>query len=125
MKLVLIDPPRKFKVGKEGKITLSDCAHIVLSPDEQVTFKTESGKEFDVARKSWGYYATPSLNARLASFGLKSALVKSPENKYYIFMLESGKEKEFDDYIQDEGHKIIHWLDTTENLESLERKLES
>ncbi|MDX1959911.1 MAG: hypothetical protein SFU98_15175 [Leptospiraceae bacterium] len=123
MKLNLNNPPRQFKVGHEGKITLSDCAHIELSSDEQITLKSDTGAEFDIAKKSWGYYATPSLNARLASFGLKCALVKSPEKKYYIFMIETGKEKEFNDYILDEGHEIIHWIDSTENLEKLENKL--
>jgi hypothetical protein len=125
MKLEIKNPPRKFKVGHEGKITISDCAQINLESDEQITLITEKGAEFDIAKKSWGYYATPSLNARLASFGLKCVLVKSPEKKYYIFMLEEGKEKEFQEYILDEGHEIIHWIDSTENLEHLEKKIKT
>src|SRR5204863_5563233 len=77
MKLALTDPPREFGVGTGGAVRLKDCAHIALEPDEQVTFQTESGGEYDVVRKSWGFYATPSLNGRLERFNLRAVLVKS------------------------------------------------
>ena len=49
MKFTPIDPPRRFEVSGRGvKLMLSDCAHIALAPDEQVTFTTESGGEYDV-----------------------------------------------------------------------------
>ena len=81
-------PPRSFKVGKEGKIRLNDCGRVELSPDEQVTFTTPSGTEYDVVRKEWGYYATPSLNQRLVHFHLHAALIKSPDGKYYVFLFK-------------------------------------
>ena len=55
----------------------SDCGRIALAPDEQVTFTTEAGGEYDVTRKSWGFYATPSINGRLKTFGLRAALVRN------------------------------------------------
>ena len=123
MKFEIIDPPRTFNVGPEGHITLKDCAHIALEPDEQVTFVTDSGAEYDVARKSWGFYATPSLNGRLQSFGLRAVLVKGPVPRYYVFLVESGKEADFQDYLDSEGHTIVCWLDSDEILATLEQKL--
>lgn len=123
MKFKLIDPPRVFEAGRAEIIQLKDCAHIELEPDEQVTFETESGAEYDVARKSWGFYATPSLNGRLQKFGLRAALVKSPAAKFYVFLIESGKEADCQRYLDVEGHSVVCWLDNDGELETLERKL--
>ena len=114
------NPPRTFKVGLRKAEVLKDCAYIVLAPDEQVTFKTESGSEYDVTRKSWGYYATPSLNGRLNSFGLKAVLVKNSKSKFYILLVENGKEGEFQKYLKDELLSIVCWLDDNKHLENLE-----
>jgi hypothetical protein len=125
MRYTPIDPPRVFDVGRGEVIQLKDCAHIGLEPNEQVTFVTGSGAEYDVARKSWGFYATPSLNGRLQRFGLRGVLVKSSTRKFYIFLVERGKETDFHNYLTIEGHTIIHWLDCDSELEELERKVKS
>ena len=123
MKVKVIDPPRVFEVGRGEVIQFKDCARIEPEPDEQVTFVTESGAEYDVARKSWGFYATPSLNGRLKSFGLRGVLVRSPTSRYYVFLVESGKEGDFQRYLDVEGHTVVCWLDTDSELGVLERKL--
>ena len=71
------NPPREFKVGLDNQIVIKDCGTIHMKPDEQITFVTDDGKEYDVARKDWGFYATPSMNGRLKNFGFKTALVKN------------------------------------------------
>jgi len=123
MKFDVVDPPRIFEVGRGEIIQLKDCGRINLVPDEQVTFVTDSGAEYDVARKSWGFYATPSLNGRLKTFGLRAVLVKSPNSKYYVFLVESGKEADFQRYLDSEGHTIVTWMDSDNTLEGLERKI--
>ncbi len=123
MEINFIDPPREFCVGLGGTIRMKDCAHIFLGNDEQVTLKTESGAEYDLARKSWGFYATPSLNGRLDHFGLRAVLVKSSAGKYFIFLVERGKEVGFIDYLSMEKHRVVVWLDSTEALESVETRL--
>lgn len=125
MKLTLIEPPREFEVGQAQRIKLKDCAHIQLEPDELVTFVTEAGAEYDVARKSWGFYATPSLNGRLPQFGWRALLVKSPGGRFYIFLVERGKEAECQSYMDLENHSIVCWLDNDQELETLERKLKA
>ena len=99
MKLRVNDPPRTFSIGRGDPITIKDCAHIELEPNEQVTFVTADGKQYDVARKAWGFYATPSLNARLLDFKLRAVLVRSPTAKYYVMLVERGKEKDLEAYL--------------------------
>lgn len=119
MKLDLKDPPRVFAVGDGGAIKISDCGNVALAPDEQVTFVTESGAQYDVARKSWGFYATPSTNGRLKSFGLRAALVKNAFSKYYIMLVEAGKENDFIEYLRVEKNHVVAWLDDDLSLARL------
>jgi len=118
------DPPRSFEVGLPGqKFELHDCGHISLNPDEQMTFVTESGTEFDVWRKEWGYYATPSLNGRLTHHGLRAVLGKSSDGKFFILLVEKGREDEFMKYMEHEKQTVVWWLDTTASLEELQRRM--
>lgn len=123
MKLKVIDPPREFQVGRAEIITLKDCAHVALEPNEQLTFLTDSGREYDVVRKSWGFYATPSLNGRLPQFGLRALLAKSPTSRYFIMLVEEGREAELQRYLDLESHVIVSWLDSDTALASLEQAL--
>jgi len=123
MKFVPTEPPRSFLVGVDKNIKVNDCARIQLEAEEQVTFVTESGAEYDVARKKWGFYATPSLNGRLSSFALRTVLVKNSFEKYFVFLVEKGKEKDFQEYLNAEEHIIISWLDNDSFLELIENKL--
>ena len=66
MKFTPKNPPREFEVGFDKKGIIRDCGVLVLAADEQVTLTTEQGGEYDVTRKSWGFYATPSTNGRLS-----------------------------------------------------------
>ena len=45
MKFSKKNPPRKFKVGLDKSIEISDCGSINLNENEQVTFVTANGKE--------------------------------------------------------------------------------
>lgn len=111
MNIDLMKPPRRFQVGRGGTIELKDCARIRLEADEQVTFVTPSGKEYDVAAKGWGFYATPSVNGRLASQGFKTALVRNGEGRYYIMLVESEGVGEFLAYAAQERNAVVEWLD--------------
>ena len=103
-------PPRLFSVGFDKEIEILDCGQITLLPNEQVTFK-ENKKEYDVAKKDWGYYATPSINGRLKSFGYKTALVINSFGKYYIMIVDEKKMEKFKKYIHSEKSSVVQWLD--------------
>jgi hypothetical protein len=119
MNITRNEPPRAFEVGHQNKITLYDCGRVELKPDEQVTFVTESGAEYDVARKSWGFYATPSLNSRLGRFGLRPILVLGLENKYFILFVEKGREVELKKYLAANGMSEVCWLDDDAKLAAI------
>ena len=120
MKFTPIDPPRKFEVTGAGlKLMLSDCGRVQLESDEQVTFTTEAGGEYDVTRKEWGFYATPSINGRLKSFNLRGALVLSAFGRLFLMLVESGKEAEFLAYVEADQQKLLCWLDEDAEVEKL------
>lgn len=117
-------PPRGFAVGNVEEFTMHDCGTLRLDPNEQVTLVTETGAEYDVARKEWGFYATPSLNGRLEQFGLRGVLIKNRgTGRYFILLVEKGREAGFDDYCARENLAVIAWLDSTAALDALARKL--
>jgi hypothetical protein len=121
MRCTPVDPPRIFTVGKAGDIRLKDCAEIALEPDEQVTFTTASGARYDVARKSWGFYATPSLNRRLPASGLRAALVRSRNDAFYVMLVEDGRDAAaaFHAYLDSEDLRVVAWLWDGEALRAL------
>lgn len=125
MKFIEKNPPRTFEVGYDKKGIISDCGSMYLEADEQITLFTEAGGEYDVTKKDWGFYATPSLNGRLAGFKLKAVLTKNRYDRYFIMILEEGKEEAFHKYVDEEPLQIVAWLDSAENLNELDIKLNS
>jgi hypothetical protein len=124
VKFIPVDPPRKFEVSGAGvRLQLSDCGRVALSTDEQVTFTTEAGGEFDVTRKSWGFYATPSTNGRLKSFGLRAALVRNVAGRLFVVLVEQGKESEFLAYVEADRQTLLTWLDDDASVERLAERL--
>jgi len=117
-------PPRKFQVGLGTPIDIFDHGKIELQPNEQVTFTVPGGAEYDVTRKEWGFYATPSLNGRLEKFGLRGVLIKNRGTKrFFVLLVEKGKEPAFEEYCRAENLEAVAWLDSTDTLEALEKKV--
>ena len=120
-----LNEPRKFQVNGAGvRLVLSDCGSISLNPDELVTFVTNNGGQYDVTRKNWGFYATPSINGRLKTFGLRGALVVSSFGKIFLMLVESGKESDFFDYINSDLQKFICWLDDDQEVKKITKLFE-
>jgi hypothetical protein len=104
-------PARDFAAG-ETSILIHDCGEMFLNQNEQITFKRESGAEYDVTAKEWGFYATPSTNGRLSKFGFRTALVSNAKNKRrYVLLVEKGFEDSFNSYLKAEALVIEMWLD--------------
>lgn len=119
MKIEASDPPREFVVGRARDITIRDAGRVRLEPDEQVTFLTGDNREYDVARKSWGFYATPSLNGRLRDQGLRPALVRNAAGRYYLLLVESRALAAFESYLAAEALDVVVWLDDDRQLDRL------
>lgn len=113
-------PPRPFVVGRDNGCTMTDCGSLYLESDEQVTFVTPGGAEYDLARKEWGFYATPSLNGRLLSFGLRAVLtVNRTTGRYFVLLVERGHETAFFRYLDREECEVVAWMDSSEALERI------
>ena len=119
MKIKLNERPRKFRVGKDRKIIISDYGQIQLMPDEMVTLINEKKKKYDIVAKNWGFYATPSLNGRLKDEGFRTALIRNLYNKFYIWLVEIGKENLFEEYLKNEQQQIVCWLDNENHLNEI------
>lgn len=103
--------PRKFEVGINTKLQISDFGSVNLEADEQITFITEGGNEYDVARKSWGFYATPSINGRLIKNRFRVAhVVNTKTSMQFILLVEYGKEDDFFNYCNGESMIVLKWL---------------
>ncbi len=103
---------RKFFVGIKKNIRIKDCAEINLKSNEQVTFIGKNKFEYDVTKKNWGFYATPSINGRLKKFGLKCALVRSKNTqRLFVTLVEKNKILEFKKYLKKENLELLIWLD--------------
>ena len=107
---------RKFKVGKNN-IIIKEVAKILLGNNEQVTFINKK-TEYDIVRKNWGYYATPSINKRLKSKGFKTALVINKDKRIYLMLVEKRKVKVFNKYCKDEDQRRLLWLDDWMKVEN-------
>jgi len=107
MKIKIRKKPRIFNVNVGNtKIQLKDTAKIMLNKNEQVTFKYLNS-EYDVAKKDWGYYATPSINGRLKKFGFRTYLIKNKRDQLYIFLVHKNKMRAFKKYCKHDNQKII------------------
>jgi hypothetical protein len=125
MKVDRLNTPREFSTQSGHAATLRHCANIELQSAEQVTFVGSHGGGYDVVRTPWGYYATPSLNGRLRDHGLRAALVRNPAGRAYVLLVERGREAEFDAYLQQDGQRLIGWLDQDETIDRLEDAMRS
>lgn len=113
------EPPRTFEVGLSG-IKLTHCADVQLEADEMVTFVGPDEREYDVTRKSWGYYATPSLGGRLLENGFRSALVRSIDTRQcFIVLVDIDSVDNWRVYNRDERQEVVLWLDDFERLSQL------
>ena len=106
-----IIPPREFKFSDSSSVVIKHSADVKLDTDEQVTFVDDNLKEYDVVKKDWGYYATPSVNSRLKKFGFKTALTRNPSKNYYIMLVEDTKIEKFKNYLREENMLLVEWLD--------------
>ena len=110
MKIFKKKKPRLFLVSKKNNIYLKDIGKIYLNDNENLTITSSDKKNFEICRKDWGYYATPSINSRLKKNGFRTVLVRQ-KHKYFILIVNKNKIRKFKSYCNLENYKIIEWLD--------------
>lgn len=109
---------RDFTVGIK-KIKITHKANIFLSDNEMVTFIDKRKMSYDIVKKSWGYYATPSINGRLRNNKFKTALVSNEHGKIFIMLVEKNNINKFKIYCKNEKQKIIIWLDDNKKTKKM------
>lgn len=112
MKIAQHTPPRRFRPVAGGDLEIAHVADLELAPDEQVTLLTGEKGQWDVVRKDWGFYATPSLNRRLLSFGLRTALCRNADGARYVMIVEQDRIEQFRDYCSANELTVCEWLDS-------------
>ncbi|MDE0973587.1 MAG: hypothetical protein OSA11_00675 [Candidatus Nanopelagicales bacterium] len=119
MKVKVKSDPRIFPVGI-AHTQLSHVADIDLESDEMVTFVTDEKLEYDVCRKSWGYYATPSLGGRLRAFGWRAAVMRNKDTRHcFVVLVQEGREDEWMAYMLIERQELVLWIDDFETLSGM------
>jgi hypothetical protein len=118
MKIKIFKKPRKYNVGLDNNITIKDLGKIELKPNEQLTF-TNGKYEYDLCKKDWGFYSTPSINKRLKKFNFEVYLVKNSLNNIYLWTIEKKNKNKFLKYLKDENHTIVTRLDNFLSEEDL------
>ena len=111
MKIKNNKPPRTFKTGSIRKVTISHMANLEMESDEQITFVDKNRNEYDVVKKRWGYYATPSVNDRLKRNNYKTAIVKNKKRQVYVMLVHKNKITLFNKYLKTHENKVLYWLD--------------
>ncbi len=111
MKLYKNKNPRKFIVGHKHKLTISHVASLKLKSNEQITFIDSNNNEYDIVKKSWGFYATPSVNDRLKRNKYKTAIVKNKKNQIYVMIVKINYLTKFKQYLKKHENKLMYWLD--------------
>ena len=97
-----------------------DKGHVVhLAADEQVTLLGESGSEFDVTRKAWGFYGSPSFRWRMPRFNVRPALIGNKDAVRYFCVVEAGHEAEFEASLDAAALVLYVWCDQPDALQSL------
>jgi hypothetical protein len=81
---------------------------VCLNADEQVTFVIGDSK-FDVTKKDWGFYASPSIQKRCLNNGLKAAIIFQGKNCYVVFV-KKNKEKKFFSFIKKNKYNFLDWI---------------
>tara|TARA_A100001011_G_C14256113_1_gene820170 strand:- start:334 stop:675 length:342 start_codon:yes stop_codon:yes gene_type:complete len=110
MRVLKKKKPRSFLVSQKNNINLKDVGTVYLNDDEHLTITGNNKKIYEICKKSWGYYATSSINFRQKKNGFKTALVKQ-DRKFFVLIVDKDKRSNFKSYIKKENYKIIKWLD--------------
>ncbi len=109
MRLKKNKKPRKFLVGLKKDIAIKDFGKVYLKPNEQLTF-VHKKSQFDIAKKNWGYYATPSINKRLKKYNFRTFITKNSFGHIYIKIVHKEKMKEFKKYLKRDKNRIVKEL---------------
>jgi len=103
---------RSWKVGEKKTINITEKIKIELDDNEQASFVEKNGNySYEVCKKNWGYYLSPSINKRMKDYNHKIYLTKDESNKIFIMAVKSKKIQSFILYCKSENlkYKILKY----------------
>ena len=95
LKIIKKGKHRIYNVAAGKNIKLKCVGDIFLKNDELITFRDKK-KEFDITKKNWGYYATPSIDKRLKNYGYSTAIIQNKISKNIFIVLVDKKKKKIE-----------------------------
>jgi len=104
MKIVKLN--RNFVVGGNKNIYINEKAKIYLKNNEQVVFLDQSS-QYEIVKKNWGFYATPSINKRLKKNKFRTFLVINKKKNIYLMLVNKSKIKIFNNYLKNEKNEKL------------------
>lgn len=90
---------------------------INLKPDQQITL-INGKSEYDIAKKNWGFYVTPSIQKRLKMFNLEVYLISKSKN-YLLCLVKKNKKELFKSFLLKKKMKFIQNLSSTGKFKKL------
>ena len=106
MKIKINKKARKFAVGLKKNTIIKDLGKVYLNDNEQLTFIRKKS-QYDLVKKNWGYYATPSINKRLKSFAFRTFITRNSFGHIYIMIVHKEKVKQFKRYLKMDKINIV------------------
>jgi hypothetical protein len=112
MKIHIHDSPRRFSVGKDGWVTISDCARVMPEEGEMVTIAHADGlMRWPVVRRRWGFSLPLALD-RPTERGLKAVLSGKDDKRCHLLFFDPSRSASFLSYEKAEDHR--RFTDLTE-----------
>ena len=98
---------RSWTVGSDRDIIITEKLKIQLNDDEQVSFiGNKNNTNYEICKKNWGYYISPSLNKRLKNYGFRVYITKNKKGQNYLMAVKFKMVKEFKLYCKKEKLKF-------------------
>lgn len=105
MQVDKIDPPRRFRVGRDNWVEISDSAHLSPGENEIVRIAHAEGlMEWPVVRRRWGFCLPLPLD-RETENGLRAVISGKTEKNAHLLFFDPKRESAFLDYEKTEDHE--------------------
>jgi hypothetical protein len=98
---------RSWIVGDKKDILITEKIKIQLDDNEQVSFvEKKNMTSYEICKKNWGYYVSPSIDKRLKDYGHKMYITKNQYGQVYLMAVDLKKIKKFTLYCKKEKLKF-------------------
>lgn len=111
--MILKKTKRSWTVGNKKDIIITEKLKIKLNDNEQVSFVGNKRKtNYEICKKNWGYYISPSIDKRLKNYGHVVYITKNKKGQVYLMAVNLKKINKFILYCKKEKlkHKKLKFV---------------